>query len=59
MPGERRIPKLTPGFHRARKGLGIEAGSVRGLAVAATVRALANADALPESADFETAFNPG
>ena len=53
-----RIARLTPGFHRARSRLGIATGSPRAQAVAAVVRALAEADILPEHADLEASFHP-
>jgi hypothetical protein len=54
-----RIARLTPGFHRARIRLGIATGSPRGQAVSAVVRALAEADILPEHGDLEALFHPG
>lgn len=59
MPVDRRIPRLTPGFHRAKQRLGIVTGTPRGQAVSATIRAVAAAAALPEAADFEAVFHPG
>ncbi len=56
---DRRITRLTPGFHRARQRLGLATGSTRGQAVAAVIRALSSAETLPEHGDFETEFKPG
>lgn len=56
---DRRIGRLTPGFQRARAKLGVTSSSPRNLAVAATIRALLEAETLPGYGDFETSFSPG
>jgi len=56
---DRRVPRLTPGFQRARRALGIVTGSSKARAVAATTSALAAADELPGREDFVARFGPG
>jgi hypothetical protein len=54
-----RIVKLTPGFARARLGLGLSGGSARGIALARCLRSLADSATLPGPVDVEVEFRPG
>ena len=54
-----RIPRLTSGFRRSLRPLGIHGGSVRSRAIGSTVTALTNPVTLPGPGDYETAFHPG
>lgn len=54
-----RIVRLSVGFARTMGRLGLSPGSPVQRSVLATVRAISDAETLPGSADFETAFVPG
>ena len=54
-----RIARLTPGFRRGLRALGIVPGSGRWLALASSVAALSDATELPARTDFLTEFRPG
>jgi hypothetical protein len=54
-----RIPRLSVGFARTKRRLGLAPSSPAFKSVLATVRAIADASALPGPADFETEFAPG
>jgi hypothetical protein len=54
-----RVPRLSVGFVRSKRRLGLAPGSESLRAVGATVRAIADATALPGPIDFETEFAPG
>jgi hypothetical protein len=50
---------MTPGYRRAVRALGVVNGSPAGVAIGATIMALAKAVELPGPADARTTFHPG
>ncbi len=54
-----RVPRLSVGFVRSKRRLGLVPGSTSLQSALATIRAIADADVLPGPADFETEFAPG
>jgi hypothetical protein len=55
----RRVLRLSVGFARSQRQLGLVPGSTAMRSVSATARQLAEDVALPSRADFETEFSPG
>jgi hypothetical protein len=54
-----RVPRLSVGFARSKRLIGLTPGSVALRSVLATIGAIADSDPLPGPADFETEFAPG
>jgi hypothetical protein len=54
-----RVPRLSVGFVRSKRRLGLAPGSAGLRRVLATISAIADADVLPGPIDFETEFAPG
>ena len=54
---ERRL-RLTPGYLRTTRRLGLVAKSIRGRALAGTIAATLSADALPTPSDTKVIFKP-